>query len=87
MNYLHTLNNHELKAIIECQSQNEVMELIGHNEVKLLEQIPHYDLLKKNIHYSSKPFVEALELAQIPIDILWITVSFISLELATLWVL
>ena len=86
-NYFQSLENQTLETILQCTSCDELNAILGNHKNELIAQIPYHHYLESNTHSSIQPLEEALEIAVVPIDVLWIIVSFISLGVATLWIL
>ncbi len=83
-NNLQQFSNHTLEAIKHCHSKDEVKTLIGGSYFKLQKKMrsPKDD---KCINVT--PFKGALEIADIPIEILYSVLGFATFGVATLWIL
>ncbi len=76
----------ELQKIIQCKSYEALSELLGAGKKPLLTKLPfHQHLVKDNFSFFES-FYFAFSYAQMPIQLLWLTIAFASLGTVALFI-
>lgn len=83
-NKLQQFSSHTLEAINHCQLKDEVKALVGSSYIKLQKKMRHP---KDDKCMNVVPFKGALEIADIPVEILYTILGFATFGVATLWIL
>lgn len=76
----------ELRNITRCESYEALSTLLGPNKRKFLKNLPFHSHLVKNHFSFFESFYTAFYFAQLPIQLLWLVIAFVSLGPGALWI-
>jgi hypothetical protein len=70
----------------DCKTFEQLNQVLGDEKNQMIAQFPYAKYLKKNTPSFIESFTSALMYAQLPIQVLWLIVAFVSLGAAGLWI-